>query len=434
MQYLGRILGGWLWLVGSLAIAVTVDGRQPNIVLILADDVGREVLGCYGGTSYSTPHLDRLAAGGLRFEHFYVMPVCHPTRTTLLTGQYPFRLGHPAWGTFPRDAEDRTLPAMLRRSGYDTAIAGKWQLALLKNDLEQPHRMGFDDYSLYGWHEGAWYFRPYIWQNGKRRMDIADRYGPDVICGFVIDFIERNKDRPFFAFYSMELCHSETNDLAEPAPVGPNGRYDSYAEMVVKMDDRVGRVVETLDRLDLRSNTLIIYLTDNGTAQRSLIDAEGDQYIYEEVISKMGEREIPGGKTTLTDWGTRVPLILNWPGTIEPARVSRTLVDVSDIVPSLADVAGAMLPQGVKLDGHSLTSQLQKDAPRRDWIFAEYEGQCFVRNQRWKLYNDGRFFDMEADPDEKRPLKSDDLPAEAAAAYGELEQALAELDYSSPPK
>jgi arylsulfatase A-like enzyme len=189
------------------------------------------------------------------------MPVCHPTRTTLLTGQYPFRLAHPEWGTFPREVESRTLPALLKTAGYATGVAGKWQLTLLKDDLEQPRRMGFDEYCLYGWHEGPWYYQPHIWQNGKLREDVRDRYGPDVICDYIIDFVERNKDRPFFAFYSMSLCHAETNDLDKPAPVGPNGRYDSYAEMVVKMDERVGRVVDAVDRFGLREKTLIIYLS-----------------------------------------------------------------------------------------------------------------------------------------------------------------------------
>jgi arylsulfatase A len=431
MRYSSYIARCASWLI-ALTGAAAIHARQPNIVLILADDVGREVLGCYGGTSYQTPHIDRLAAEGMRFEHAYVMAVCHPTRTTLLTGQYPFRLGHPAWGTFPRDAEQRTLAAVLQRAGYSTAVAGKWQLAFLKDDLEQPNRMGFDEYCLYGWHEGPWYYQPHIWQNGKRRIDVRERYGPDVICDFVVDFVERNKHRSFFAFYSMSLCHAETNDLDKPAPVGPNGRYDSYAEMVVKMDDRVGRVIDTLDRLGLRSRTLIVYLTDNGTARHNLIDADGDRYIYEDVVSKMGTRAIPGGKGTLTDWGTRVPLIINWRGTIQAGGVNRNLVDASDILPSLADVAGASLPENVMLDGHSVSAQLRNDAPQRRWIFAEHKGQFFVRSRRWKLYDDGRFYDMEADPDETNRLDRRALLPDAAAAYRELQQARAGLRYNPP--
>jgi arylsulfatase A len=426
-------------LFAAVLFAATICGSvlaadQPNILLILADDVGREVLGCYGGTSYATPNIDRLARDGARFEHFYAMPVCHPTRTTLLTGQYPFRLGHPTWGSFPREAESRTLAAVLKKSGYATAVGGKWQLALLSDDVEQPYRMGFDEYCLYGWHEGPWYYEPHIRHNGKLRDDVRDRYGPDVICEFVIDFIERHKNKPFFVFYSMSLCHAETNDLENPAPVGPHGRYDSYAEMVGKMDERVGRVIAALDRLGLRENTLVIFTSDNGSAERNLINAEGENYIYEKVVSRLGEREIVGGKATLTDWGTRVPLIVNWPGTVDPGEVQSELADMSDLLPSLADVAGAPLPQGVKLDGQSLVAQLRGHAPRRSWVFAEYKGKCFVRNQRWKLYSDGRFFDMEMDPDENHPLSKDRLTMLAAGAYRELEQVLDSLDYRPPPK
>ena len=406
-----------LALVETASAARQPNAQPPNIVLILADDVGREVLGCYGGTSYRTPNIDGLAAEGTRYEHAYTMPTCHPTRISLLTGQYPFRLSNPPWGTFPRAAEHRTLPRLLKQAGYATAVGGKWQLALLKDDLTQPNRLGFDEYCLYGWHEGPWYYQPHIRHNGKLREDVRDRYGPDVICDFVIDFIERNKDRPFFAFYSMSLCHAETNDLEKPAPRGPHGRYDSYAEMVTKMDDRVGRVMQALDRLGLREKTLVVYFTDNGTAARNLINAEGDQYIYEEVVSRMGKREIPGGKATLTDWGTRVPLIVNWLGTVSPGEVSSELVDV----------AGAALPDDMELDGHSMTAQLRGEAPLRRWVFAEHEGQRFVRNQRWKLYQDGRFYDMQADPDEQRALDTERLSPAAAAAHQELHAALAEL-------
>jgi arylsulfatase A-like enzyme len=170
--------------------------ERPNILLILADDVGREVLGCYGGTSYQTPNIDRLAAGGVRFEHSYVMAVCQPTPFALLTGRYPYRLAHPVWGSFPRAAEATCLPSLLKKAGYATVVAGKWQLAMLKDDLEQPHRMGFDEYCLLGWHEGPWYYQPHIWQNGKLRDDVRDRYGPDVISDYVIDFVQRHRDRP----------------------------------------------------------------------------------------------------------------------------------------------------------------------------------------------------------------------------------------------
>jgi arylsulfatase A len=198
------------------------------------------------------------------------------------------------------------------------------------------------------------------------------------------------------------------------------------------MDARVGRVVDALDNLRLRDRTLIVYLTDNGTAARNLIDAEGDEYVYEDVVSKLDGRDVPGGKGTLTDRGTRVPLIASWPGTIEPGHVSSTLTDASDILPTLADLAGAPLPRGVKLDGHSLTAQMRADAPPRRWVFAEHKGEYFVRNERWKLYDDGRFYDMQADPNEQQPLAHESLPLAGSLAHGELQQARDGLNYKSP--
>lgn len=413
----------------AFVIATLAAAKPPNIVFILADDVGREVLGCYGGTSYATPNIDRLAASGMRFQHAYTMPVCHPTRICLLTGQYPFRLGNPEWGSFPRDVESRTLAALLKHAGYATAIAGKWQLALLGKDLEQPHRMGFEEYCLYGWHEGPWYYQPHIWQNGKLRSDVHDRYGPDVMCDFIVDFIERHKERPFFAYYPMSLCHAETNDLKTPAPFGPQGRYDNFAEMVTKMDDRVGRIMAALNRLNLRESTLVVYFSDNGTAARNLINAQGGQYIYERVVSKLNGKNVPGGKATLTDRGTRVPLIISWPGTIDAAAVSDNLVDASDFLPSFVDVAGATLPANLKLDGHSLTAQLRKNSRRRRWVFAEHEGHCFVRDHQNKLYDNGDFYDMETDPEEQHALKVESLSAQADEHLRDLRDALKQLQY-----
>ena len=419
---------GVLVLIGGLCFASAATARQPNILLILADDVGREVLGCYGGTSYETPEIDRLAAEGMRFEHAYTMPVCHPTRIALLTAQYPFRLAHPEWGTFPPVAEHRTLSNLLKRAGYATAVAGKWQLALLKDDVEQPHRMGFDEYCLYGWHEGPWYYEPHIRQNGKLRDDVRDRYGPDVVCEFLMDFIERKRDQPFFAFYSMSLCHAETNDLVGPPPFGPHGRYDSYAEMAPKMDERVGRVVAKLEELGLRESTLVLFFSDNGTARRNLIDYKDGEYVYEDVVSKMGDREIRGGKSTLTDGGTRVPLIANWPGKIQPGQVSDMLVDVTDFLPSLCELAGAARPAGVTLDGYSIPAQINGQRRERPWVFAEHDDLHFVRNQRWKLYSDGRFYDMQHDTDETRPLREEELSKEATSARSELVSALNSLE------
>jgi arylsulfatase A len=404
--------------------AAAKKGRPPNIVLILADDVGCEVLGCYGGQSYRTPHLDALARSGMRFTHAYSMPVCHPTRVCLLTGRYPFHLDHPRWGSFPKAEEKHTLAQVLKRAGYATAIAGKWQLGLLKNDLEQPQRMGFDDYALFGWHEGPRYYQPLIWQNGKKRDDVTDRYGPEVYCDFLIDFVTRHQKKLFFAFYSMALCHDVTDDLKEPVPYGPHGRYDSYKEMAEAMDVQVGRLVAALDRLKLRDNTLILFTGDNGTASGSIIRAEDGKYIRDPVYSRINGQRLRGGKGKLTDGGTNVPLLASWKGTIPPGQVVDDLVDFSDFLPTCAALAEAKLPEGVQLDGHSFAPRLAgKKGYGRSWAYAERGKRWWVRNQRWKLYNDGQLFDLKMDPQEKKAIRTD-TPT-SARARKQLQQALA---------
>ncbi len=401
--------------------------RRPNLLFILADDLGCETLGCYGGNSYSTPQLDRLAAEGMRFEHCYSMPVCHPTRVCFLTGRYPFRLDDPGWGTFPVAAESQTLAVMLRQSGYRTAVAGKWQLAMLGEDLDHPHRLGFEDYCLFGWHEGPRYYRPLIWQNGHRREDVADRYGPDVYCDFLIDFISRNRDRPWFAFYSMALCHDVTNDLEAPVPYGPRGRWDSYREMVEGMDDRVGRLMAAIDRLGLGDDTIVMFTGDNGTPKASFIRVDGDQLIREPVTSMLGNRPVRGGKGNLTDDGTRVPLIVRWPGRVAAATETDALIDFSDFLPTFAELAQAPRPRDVPLDGHSFAEVLTGGSARRAWAYAERRDDAWVRTSRYKLYRHGRFFDLEQDPRELKPLANEALEKGAAASRKELEAAFESL-------
>ena len=396
-------------------------------MLILADDVGREVLGSYGGTSYETPHLDSLATTGMRFDHSYSMPVCHPSRISLLTGRYPFQVGNPEWGTFPRTSETQTVAHSLRDAGYATAIAGKWQLTLLKDDLDHPHRLGFDEYCVFGWHEGPRYYRPLIYQNGQRRGDVADRYGPEVYTEFLIDFIGRNRDRRFFAFYSMALCHDVTDDLEAPVPFGPRGRYDSYAEMVAAMDEQIGRLVAGVNELGLREKTLILFTTDNGTAKRSIITAEGGKLIREDVVSRLGEILVPGGKTELTDGGTRVPTIANWQGTVAEGMLLGDLIDFSDIFPTLAELGGAELPSGVSLPGKSFAAGLRgEQGAGRKWVFSEHKGLSWVRSHDWKLYRDGRLFHMASDSQEQRPVEAEG-PAGAAEARQSLESVLQNL-------
>lgn len=403
--------------------AVAAD--RPNIVFILADDVGIEALGCYGGESYETPRLDALAKSGTRFDYGFSMAVCHPTRVCFLTGQYPFRLGHPRWGSFPKSAEEATIASVLKKAGYATAVAGKWQLTLLKNDLDHPHRLGFDDYCLFGWHEGPRYFQPLIWQNGERRTDVEDRYGPDVYVDFLADFVKRHRDEPFFCFYSMALCHDVTDDLKEPVPFGPDGRYESYREMAEQMDREVGRVVDAIEDLGLRERTLIVFTGDNGTSKSSILSAnEKGQLKRVPVDTRFRGTTVRGGKGDLTDGGTNVPLIASWPGTVGAGRVVDDLVDMSDYFATFADLAGAKVDWTV--DGRSFAPRLRSDEPGpRRWAFAEHRGKSWVRDQHHKLYSDGRFVEVLGRARPEREI-DETTPSERATRTS-LEKAMASL-------
>ncbi len=405
-----------------VCICATAAGaaERPNVLLIMADDVGCDAIGCYGGASYPTPHIDKLAAGGIRFDNCYSMPSCHPTRTTLLTGRYPRRLGNPKWGSFPQNEERNTIAQVAKAAGYKTAVAGKWQLSLLSRDLDQPHRMGFDHYALFGWHEGPRYYQPLIFQDGSRRDDVADAYGPDVYSDALIDFMRRNKNERFFAYFPMALCHDVTDDLEQPVPYGPRGRYDSFAEMMAEMDRIVGKVITAVDELGLRENTVILFTGDNGTPMRSIIrhvkrkandediDVDRKGYVRRPVYSLYNNRLVQGGKTQLIDAGTHVPLIVSWPGTISPEQVTDDLVDFSDFLPTIAELTGGEPPAGVTLDGHSFASRLTEGTPSpRKWAYAEARGKYWVRSKDFKLYDDGQFFCVKYDPLEAHVLKVD---------------------------
>ena len=245
---------------GLHAVCMADDLRsdaRPNIIFILADDVGQEVLGCYGGESYATPNLDHLAKTGMRFRHCYAMPMCHPTRVTLLTGKYPFRLTEsdthiaPRWGTFPAQAESQTFAHKLAQARYATGVFGKWQLALLRDTPDHAYRLGFQESQLFGWHEGPRYHEPLIYHNGKLRSDTLGHYGPDLYVHALVEFVKANRERPFLAFYPMALCHDVTDDLEVPVPHGPLERYESYPEMVAEMDRAVGRIISALNSLKL---------------------------------------------------------------------------------------------------------------------------------------------------------------------------------------
>jgi arylsulfatase A len=381
--------------------------QSPNIVFILVDDMGTEVLECYGGTTYHTPNINKLALNGMQFNHCFSSPVCSPSRQNLLTGRYGFRTGQD-WGHLPKD--ERTFGHILQDAGYKTAIAGKWQMALLKDNPDHIAESGFDESCVFGWHEGPRYYEPMIYQNGKVRDDVKDEYGPDVYLNFLIDFIKENTNRKFLAYYSMALVHEISNDLPAPPPKGPTGNYQSYKELVEYADVLIGRLMEALTKQRLLENTVIIFTTDNGTPYHFITKYENGKYIREPVYSEIEGSLVRGGKGFMTNAGTHVPLVVNWKGVTKPGSINNSLIDFSDFLPTFVDLAGAEIPDDRIIDGKSfLPSLFNKNKNIRDWVYVEWADKSWIRNQNWKLYNNGSLFDMRHDFAEKRPfMQSDD--------------------------
>jgi arylsulfatase A len=406
--------------------AAAADGKRPNVILIMADDFGYECVTANGGTSYQTPHLDRLAAGGVRFEKCHVQPLCTPTRVQLMTGLYNVR-NYTRFGHL--DPNQKTFAHLFKQAGYATAIAGKWQLG---REPDLPRRFGFDESCLWQHtRRPPRYANPGLELNGKEVNYTKGEYGPDVVNAFALDFIARHSDKPFFLYYPMILTHNPfqpTPDSPEwdPKATGEkvNQRPKHFADMVAYMDKLVGNVVAALDKHDLRKNTLVLFLGDNGTNKS--------------VMSKMGDRTVRGGKGTTTHAGTHVPLIASWPGTAAAGRVCRDLVDSTDVLPTICESAGIPVPADWKADGRSFLPQVrgEKGNPR-EWVYCWYARDGgptaqkeFAMGPRYKLYRDGSFFDVEADPDEQRPLTA---PAgEATAARMVLQKALDQFRDSRP--
>ena len=405
----------------DLAAAGGESAQRPNILLILSDDVGREVLGSYGGQSYLTPHLDSLAEDGLRFTHCYSCPVCFPSRVKIMTGRYEFR--YPLkWGQWP--SGERTFAQTLRSAGYATAVAGKWQLTLLKNNPDHAEELGFDESLLFGWHEGPRYHDPLVYENGNRRT-LQGGYGPDAYSDFLIDFMKRQRgERPFFAYYSMALCHDVADDFSPPPPAGPGGEfrsYKSYRNRVHYMDDIIGKMMKALERMGLRRNTVVLYVADNGTPHSCITDVRDGTYIKRPVVSLWKGQYVRGGKGELTDAGTRVPFIANWPGTTPAGEVCDDLVDFSDFMPTLAELADTSPHEDRPIDGRSFAAQLRgKRGNARKWVFNQHGGNAWVRSQRWKLYRDGRLYDMREAPREKSPISEGTDSTEARDARRKL--------------
>ncbi len=374
----------FICLLGLIVFALhpSADASAPNVILILADDLGAKELGCYGNTKHRTPNLDRMAAEGMRFETFYANPLCTPTRMALMTGQYGFHNGYLGMSN-PAFVPDKSRPEsqignqfthadLLKTKGYATGMAGKWQLSGTLPTLVRD--AGFDEYRMWAYnhnlpegvkhpaHENGGnasrYWHPSIVENGKYLSTRPEDYGPDLFNDWVLDFAKRHRSEPFFVYYTSVLTHSP--HLETPDPESPGARKPAtFQSNLEYLDHLMGKLLEGLAREKLDQNTLVIFIGDNGTGG--------------------------AGKGTVTELGARTPCIVRGPG-VKAGVVSRAVADLTDILPTLAEVSGAQLPKDRPFDGHSLWPVLSgKQTKHRDWIYSHLDDGRLVRDERWLL-------------------------------------------------
>ena len=428
-------------LVGAAATAA----ERPNIVYILADDLGYGDVGVYGQKLLETPNLDKLARAGMLFtQHYSGSAVCAPSRAALLTGLHtghaPVRGNYEVEpeGQYPMPEGTRLLSRALQSEGYATGIFGKWGLGAPDTSGE-PLRMGFDRFYGYNCQRMAHNYYPYfLWNDAQREM-LWDNFGlatatyaPDLIHRQALEFIRANRDRPFFCFYAMVQPHAEMfaqerymrkyrgKFLPESSYAGIDdgpefrrGGYGSqpeahaaFAAMVNSLDDYVGDVMQELERLGIADNTLVIFTSDNGPHREGGHDPD--------YFDSNGP--VRGYKRDLYEGGIRVPMIVQWPGKVKPSSVSPHVSAFWDVFPTIAEIVGIEIPD--KLDGISFLPTLTGDGEQRRheylyWEFHELGGRQAVRAGDWKgvRYNVAErpastleLYDLAKDPGETQDL------------------------------
>lgn len=392
----------------------TTQNQRPNVILIMADDMGFECLSANGSQSYSTPNLDRLANQGIRFTKAISQPLCTPSRVKIMTGKYNFR----NYDYFTHlNPKERTFGNVMKEAGYATCIVGKWQLNGLAfglpgcTDNARPHHFGFQEYCL--WQltkhrkEGERFANPLIEQNGVVLPRNKDAYGPDVVSDYAVSFIKRQKDNPFFIYYPMILVHDPfvpTPDSKEWADASKRYKKNPahFKDMVAYTDKIIGKIVDELQAQGIAENTLLIFTGDNGT--------------HYSISTETKTGTLVGAKGNTIDAGTHVPMLAYWPSKIKKGQVYDGLIEFSDFYPTLAEIVGAT----ESVDGKSFYNLLvgKKHTNRKD-VFVHYDPQWgkrvnqfrnqFARTERYKLYQNGKFYDLANDKLEEQPLADKEL-------------------------
>ena len=425
--------------LGGLSAPVFSAARfRPNIIFILLDDLGYFNFTCYGGKSvkgepFHTPHVDALAREGMQLTNCHSRAMCAPTRRVLMTGKGLYDIN--CCNTPP--ASTHWISQYMKKAGYRTGIAGKWMLGRLN-----PRQRGFDEACIWAGHYDYWKPKIMLFNSGgylkgmnqPEGIDIAHtcfkvpvggragqatvmqgRYGPDLINDFACDFVARHSRQPFFLYCPMKLIHAPYEEMPGTGKAGSGSRYIEYADKLIQ------KVVTAVDKAGIRDNTLIMLTSDNGFSWQHQVEVRD------------GVQKFPGSKGSALEGSTRVPFIARWPGRIEAGTTYEGLVDFADMLPTLVQLVGGKLPEKERWAGRSFLPQLLGDKGRpREWIYIHGGGHPnplekemgqfyvrgdmmrYVRGRRYKLYGDGRFYDMTNDIWEQNniPLGSGSLEAE----------------------
>lgn len=395
--------------VAWLAAPALARAARPNVVLIVADDLGYAELGCYGQKKILTPRLDRMAKEGMRFTRFYAgSPVCAPSRCCLMTGKHG---GH-AWvrtnrsvkpeGQTPVPATEVMLPELLKKEGYATGAVGKWGLGP-PGSVSDPIKRGFDLFFGYNCQSHAHSHYPkYLWKNDKRidlpgnDLKSGKTHSHDLFEQEALAFLDANREKPFFLFLPFTIPHVAIQ--APEAWLAPyKGKWDDpaydgkkgyrphptpragYAAMITRMDETVGQILDRIDKRGLGRDTLVLFTSDNGATH----DVGGADTVFFDSVG-----ELRGRKGSVYEGGLRVPLLARWTSTVPAGTVSDHAAYFPDVLPTMMDVIGAAKRTPAGVDGlsflHALRGEAQKPHAHMVWEFAGYTGQQAVRVGDWK--------------------------------------------------
>ena len=370
----------------QLPDAISQERTRPNIVVLLADDLGYSDLSCFGSTEVRTPALDKLAAEGMRFTDFYAASaVCSPSRAALMTGRFSVRAGFYSWihpsQKMHLHTDENTIAELLKNVGYSSAHIGKWHLGY---DLEdgsgpgpKPHDHGFDYWLATGNNAHPSHHNPDNFIRNGKALGAMEGYSSELVVDEAIDWLDkRSGAEPFFLNVWFHEPHAPVAAPPELTQRHSHTSLPAYYGSIENMDANIGRLLKKLDDMNVTSNTLVIFMSDNGSYRG------GDG----------SNGELKAGKTTLWEGGIRVPAIIRWPGYVNEGVTEKTPAGVVDILPTIAKISNANLPKDRVIDGVSLTPLFKERRLVRKkplyWLYSPSRPICVIREGDWNLVAD----------------------------------------------